>query len=73
MKNFRKFYKKYKHEAITIFKVMAAVFGIFCIGAFTAVVIEYNYIDLTLGGGIVLGTLVAVCYAISAYKDIKEV
>lgn len=56
---------------IKIVKLTASVFGIFCAGIYFALIVEYG-IDFTLGAGIILGVILAICAGIGVYEDIKN-
>lgn len=60
-----------KGKIDTVVKLIASIFGIFCTGMFTAIAIEYG-IDLTVGVGIILSIILAVCSGIATYENIKE-
>jgi hypothetical protein len=54
-----------------IFKLIALMYGTFCIGIFTAFLIAYG-INFVLCVGIILSIILAICSGISVYEDIKE-
>lgn len=62
---------KPKCRISTIVTLIALVLGILGIGMFAAVAIEYG-IDLTVGVGITLSAILAVCSGIATYENIKE-
>ncbi len=62
---------KTRHNAIAIFELIISIFGILCAGTYIALIIEYG-IDLTLGAGALLGSILAVCSGIGVYENIKE-
>jgi hypothetical protein len=57
-------------KLVTAFKVGVSVFGVYCAGAYTALAIEYG-IDVTIGAGLGLAIILAICAGIGAYEDIK--
>ena len=59
-------------KAVSIFKLIASTFGTLCVGAFSAIAIEYGF-DATIGCGLVLGAILAVTAGVSACQDMKGV
>jgi hypothetical protein len=59
-----------KYTAVTIFKIIASAFGIFGLGVFVTLGIEYG-IDLTIGSGMIAAFILTFSAGMGAYEDIK--